>query len=720
MVEADSATAADGGPSAVAPAAVASAGADCLGVGGGKGGCAEDADKEENLRASRQRTVLMVTLVATASLLLIVPSVYCGSGHGAAQLAANYRQGAHSGTGEGGQCDSCHGGAPSHHGALETDVYAGEVLRHGISGLLLMVANVLAGIGADIPGSGIFAMGTSSLVANALAMGFSKFLDELARTEFALGQLELERHEVRYSPDEEIDEMVCHYQKRGLTKEDAERVSRILSKYEDFWVRHMMVEELGIQLPREGGAPYKSGLVALGSFAGFGIVPLLGVIVTLLLTRWLGPQWYRPEFSTLVSLVLSAAVLCILGVLSSWLAGSQAMLWHGLVMLACGCTISACAFVLGLVSSRFGTTCCMYGSVEEAFTRALSGQVPVALHREGASSGGAALLPEGLDGTVEGHASRTRSASRHCLGKSLAMSSDDAAWPFFRGRFLLYLGVLWIGVSSLVVCSTAMRREMYQSLRVFAFGWLTCITTALGVLPFAFVEAERVDDKALALANTAASGMMISASVGMLHEAHGHCGPGDWQIFVGLLAGGVFMRVSERILGDDEEASVEALHGALVERQHLRKAMLIFTVMFCHSAAEGIAVGVAFDKQLQAQFGLYISLLLAVHNMPEGLAVALVLVPRGVSTPLAACIALLTSVPQPLLALAAFLFVDAFQCLLPLGLSFAAGAMVFVSVHELLLEAVETLGRARTAAVTVVSFVVMVIVQHELHRLTDA
>merc|ERR1712039_629882 len=110
--------------------------------------------------------------------------------------------------------------------------------------------------------------------------------------------------------------------------------------------------------------------------------------------------------------------------------------------------------------------------------------------------------------------------------------------------------------------------------------------------------------------------------------------------------------------------------------------MGIFTVMFCHSAAEGIAVGVAFSKQLKDQFGLYVSVLLAVHNVPEGLAVALVLVPRGVSAPLSCVIATLTSVPQPLLALTAFLFVDAFQCLLPLGLSFAAGAMVYVSLHE--------------------------------------
>lgn len=155
-------------------------------------------------------------------------------------------------------------------------------------------------------------------------------------------------------------------------------------------------------------------------------------------------------------------------------------------------------------------------------------------------------------------------------------------------------------------------------------------------------------------------------------QAHEHCGFLDWQIWLGLSVGAVFIRASERLHGEESE-EIEALHEALLERKQWRKAMLIFTVMFCHSAAEGIAVGVAFSRQLNQDFGIYISLLLAVHNVPEGLAVALVLVPRGVSATLTTLIAILTSVPQPFLALAAFLFVNVFEGLLPLGLAFAAG-----------------------------------------------
>mmetsp|Transcript_131 Transcript_131/g.476 ORF Transcript_131/g.476 Transcript_131/m.476 type:complete len:198 (-) Transcript_131:350-943(-) len=194
----------------------------------------------------------------------------------------------------------------------------------------------------------------------------------------------------------------------------------------------------------------------------------------------------------------------------------------------------------------------------------------------------------------------------------------------------------------------------------------------------------------------------------------------DCQIIVGLLAGGLFIKASERLHGeeDGEEEDVVMLHNAFMERRHLRKAVLIFTVMFCHSAAEGIAVGVAFSKQLSEQFGFYVSLLLAVHNVPEGLAVALVLVPRGVSITLASIIATFTSVPQPLLAVVAFLFVDAFRWLLPLGLTFAAGAMVYVCLHELLQEAAGQMGWRRALEVTCASFVVMSLTMMALHQHT--
>ena len=85
--------------------------------------------------------------------------------------------------------------------------------------------------------------------------------------------------------------------------------------------------------------------------------------------------------------------------------------------------------------------------------------------------------------------------------------------------------------------------------------------------------------------------------------------------------------------------------------------------------------------------GLLVTVAIGLHNVPEGLAVATVLVAKGISPAHAFWWTLATSLPQPLLALPSFMFVDAFQALLPLALGFAAGCMVWIVFAELLPDA---------------------------------
>ena len=97
--------------------------------------------------------------------------------------------------------------------------------------------------------------------------------------------------------------------------------------------------------------------------------------------------------------------------------------------------------------------------------------------------------------------------------------------------------------------------------------------------------------------------------------------------------------------------------------------------------------------------GLLITVAIAIHNIPEGLAISLVLVPRGTSVRAAAGWSIFSSLPQPLLAVPAFLFVNAFSSILPIGLGFAAGAMVWMVVGELLPEALAAAPRRVVAVV---------------------
>lgn len=642
--------------------------------------------KRQQWPGIQQRSIIALVLCFCAMLLAMGPAAYCWWNQaGRAELADTYRGGAHPTVNA--TCSNVPEATPGAHYrpilVLGSD-YVNEVACGGINGLLMMVATVVAGIGIDMPGPHILAMGMASLISYGFSMGFGAFMVEEAKEGFALSQLEEEYSEVRNMPHSEVEEMICHYRKRGLSEEDAKRVAHIFSQYEDFWVHHMMAEELGIQMPRGGTAAMKSGLATGTSFLVFGLVPLLGLIISTGLRHCAGPAWYRPQFSTAMSLTLSAFALLLLGALVSRLVGSRTPLVSGMIMLANGFAASIMAFAVSQLLSN------------EMVNKASPVQGPTV-----PSQPSVQRLCSDSAGSLE-------HSPRHGALK-------PGAWPTFRHQFFLSSGGLWVAVCSAIVAwqttsraASAFERMHFELVRVFAYGLLTCVTTGLGAVPFLVVKPGPMGI-GLAVANAVAAGMTLAASFSMVFEAHEHSGPYDWQLFVGLVAGALFIRASEWLHGADEEEEegIAALHDALLERKHWRKAMLIFTVMFCHSAAEGIAVGVAFSRQLNHEFGIYISLLLAVHNVPEGLAVALVLVPRGVSATLTAFIAILTSVPQPVLALAAFLFVEVFQGLLPIGLAFSAGAMVYVCLHELLIESMEQLGVTKAVLASSLSFLTM-------------
>jgi ZIP family zinc transporter len=194
-------------------------------------------------------------------------------------------------------------------------------------------------------------------------------------------------------------------------------------------------------------------------------------------------------------------------------------------------------------------------------------------------------------------------------------------------------------------------------------------------VPFLF--AHHVSRRWLGISNALAAGFMTGASAGLLYDGVGF---GARRTFAGAAAGIVFIAVTTKLLGASGTRDLGRLHGA-----DARKALIVVGVMTLHSFTEGVGVGVSFGGG--AALGVLISIAIAVHNIPEGLAISLVLVPRGASVRSAAWWSVFSSLPQPLMAVPAYVFVEQFGRLLPLGLGFAAGAMLWLALVELVPDA---------------------------------
>jgi ZIP family zinc transporter len=231
---------------------------------------------------------------------------------------------------------------------------------------------------------------------------------------------------------------------------------------------------------------------------------------------------------------------------------------------------------------------------------------------------------------------------------------------------------------------------------VFLAALLTAVATGLGALPL--LLGTRIHDSGLGLATAVAAGFMVGASAGLFWEGVRSSLP---KTLVGAALGAVFILVTSGLLGHHRHVEFGTLRGS-----DAFGALMIVGVMTLHSFTEGIGVGVSFGDGVA--LGALIATAIAVHNIPEGLAISLVLVPRGVSVRRAAAWSVFSSLPQPLMAVPAYLLVEWFEPVLPVGLGFAGGAMLWMVAAQLLPDALRTASPAPVAATTSAAAVAMI------------
>jgi zinc transporter ZupT len=232
----------------------------------------------------------------------------------------------------------------------------------------------------------------------------------------------------------------------------------------------------------------------------------------------------------------------------------------------------------------------------------------------------------------------------------------------------------------------------------------TAIATGLGALPFLFVR--RLNLFWVSIANAVAGGLMFAATHSLVAEGVA-ISPG--RLVVGMLLGLVGILIGKTLLPDGGQTPISTLSEI-----DARKALLLIGIMTAHSFAEGVGVGVSFGGS--GELATFITAAIAVHNIPEGLAICLVLVPRGMPVWQAALWSIFTSLPQPIMAVPAYAAVRTFEPFLPLGFGIAAGAMIWMVFAELIPDANKNAATSTVGIAVTLAFAAMIAFQYLILR----
>lgn len=255
-----------------------------------------------------------------------------------------------------------------------------------------------------------------------------------------------------------------------------------------------------------------------------------------------------------------------------------------------------------------------------------------------------------------------------------------------------------------------------QAIKYALAGTLfTAGMTAFGAA-FVFFFRQRTSDMLQKTLLGFAAGVMIAASMWSLlipaiEQAESTGGVGWLPAAGGCAFGIAFLLAMDALLPHFAPESFHLRRG----EESKRRALLLVLAVTLHNIPEGMAVGVSFANAAnsgapsQLTAALALALGIGIQNFPEGAAIALPLRQEGMSRGKAFALGAASGIVEPVFALLTVLLVGSIQPLLPWLLSFAAGAMLYVVVEELIPECTDTQsGHAGTLGV-MAGFLVMMI-----------
>jgi vacuolar iron transporter family protein len=228
--------------------------------------------------------------------------------------------------------------APEKH-QIKRGLYIKSFVYGGLDGIVTTFAVVAGVAGANLSANVVLILGAANLIADGISMAFGDYLSTKAENEYMAKEKEREIWETRNYPDGEKREMVEIYTGKGIPKDEAEEIVRILSKHEKPWVDIMMAEELGLIEKTE--SPVKNAFVTFASFNLFGAIPIL--IYTI--ARFI-PFFAARTFIT--AGIITGIALFILGTFKVYFT-HKAWLRAGMEMLLLGGLAATAAYFVGVL-----------------------------------------------------------------------------------------------------------------------------------------------------------------------------------------------------------------------------------------------------------------------------------------------------------------------------------------------------------------------------------
>jgi ZIP family zinc transporter len=212
------------------------------------------------------------------------------------------------------------------------------------------------------------------------------------------------------------------------------------------------------------------------------------------------------------------------------------------------------------------------------------------------------------------------------------------------------------------------------------------------------------------------AGVMIAASFWSLLnpgiELAEEIGMIPWvPAVIGFLSGGAFLMLVDKLL---PHIHVESHHAEGLPSKWRRSLLLVLSITL-HNIPEGLAVGVAFGAAAAgipgASVGAAIALALGIgiQNLPEGTAVSIPLHRDGMTKRKAFAIGQYSGIVEPIAGVLGALLAITMRNILPYALAFAAGAMIYVVIEELIPES-QMLKTTKTATIgAMVGFAIMML-----------